>query len=133
MFFKEIASKFFKRAAKHTSCEDAAGIIKRFTLGGGKNPYEWDDFESITEDNPDVNLAIHLCWHYAGKYPARRPTEYCGQEAREYFLGIAYALENKLFSNLDHMGILRELKMGQMPESLGQLLDECRKRAETTS
>jgi hypothetical protein len=45
--------------------------MKSLILGTSKYPYEWDDFESVTEKNPSVNLALELSHHYARTYPAR--------------------------------------------------------------
>ena len=101
--------------------KDASTIIRNFVSGGG-GQYEWDDFESVEHKNPETDLALRLCWFFARKYPAKKSTEYCGQQARRYFLIIADALESGQFNDLDFYSMKQSLKQGIMPEELANIL-----------
>jgi hypothetical protein len=107
---------------KFTSNENAAAIIRRF-IQGGDDPYEWDDFETIEEKNPDVALALELCWFFANWFPSRHSTEYCNPKAFPYFLKIADALEKNGFSDLNHNGIKESLRRKTFPENMYRVLD----------
>jgi len=100
----------FLNKGKYTTNKDAAEIIRRFVNGTSRNPYEWDDFESIKENNPDVNLAIRLCWFFANRFPSDVPTKYCSQKANLFFLKIAEALENNKFQNMDYEETIKYLE-----------------------
>ncbi len=112
----------FWKAGEFTDCKDAAEIIRRFAHDKPSHPYEWDDFESVEEKNPEVRLALHLCWHFAGEYPSEKPTEYCGEGATPYFLAIADALDKGLLHSVDHQTIIEALKQGNLPEDVKSLL-----------
>lgn len=108
--------------AKYTSNQDAAEIIRRFVKGNG-GLYEWDDFETTREKNPDVELALHLCWYFARKYPPQDSTAYCGQKACSYFLRIAEALEKNWFRNIDHRTAKQALERNELPEAIKRILE----------
>ena len=117
--FQKVIDFFDK--GKYTTNENAAAIIRRFIHGTG-DPYEWDDFESVDHTNPDVDLAIKLCWFFAGEFPAKKPTEYCDQRADTYFLKIADALENNQFHDMDHEAVKESLKKNELPKSVSSIL-----------
>jgi len=114
-------AKGFFGKGKHTTNEDAAAIIRRFVYGTS-DQYEWDDFETQNEMNPEVDLAIHLCWYFAGEFPAKKPTEYCGRGADKHFLRIAEALEKGSFAKLDHEAIKKSLQNNIIPETIRSTL-----------
>jgi hypothetical protein len=106
---------------------DAAKIIRRFVHNELTYPYEWDDFETITEDNPDVAIALNLCWYFANKYPERTPAEYCSEDAFPYFLAVAEALERNLFSELDHRQVIESLRNNELPDNVRVILERIEK------
>jgi hypothetical protein len=111
--------------SKYTSNEVAAVTIRGFVRGDMPDSYDWDDFETITEDNPDVNLALNLIWHFANKYPPTRPGQYCDREADPYFLMIADALEKNLFQDLDHNAVIAYLKENnELPNSIKNIFEK---------
>lgn len=107
---------------KYTSRKEGADTIRKF-VHGTSSDYEWDDFESIEEDNPEVDLAIRLCWFVATKFPARRKTEYCAPEALPYFLRIADALENGFFAKIDYEQAKVGLQRGVLTDYLNGVVD----------
>ena len=113
--------KDFFHYSKYTSNKDAAEIIRRFVLGSCNDPYEWDDFESIEEGNQEVKLAIHLCWHFANKYPYDDKAEYCNKQADINFFKIADALENNSFKNINIEEALVSLQNDIIPENINEL------------
>jgi regulator of protease activity HflC (stomatin/prohibitin superfamily) len=111
--------------SKYTSNEVAADYIRRFVRGDLPDSYDWDAFETITEDNPDVNLALNLFWHFANKYQERHRYEYCSEEAFPYLLIIAEALETNLFSALDHDEVIEYLKENnELPDSIKSIFEK---------
>jgi len=118
-FIKKV--KNFLLGRKYTENKDAAEIIRRFVHGTG-DQYEWDDFETISENNPDVDLAIELCLFFAGEFPATNKNEYCDKQADPYFLKIAEALENSKFQDLDLEAVKDSLKKNVLPESVSRIL-----------
>jgi hypothetical protein len=112
----------FQGSGKYTSNQEGADIIKRLVEGRAKYRYEWDHFESVTEENPSVNLAIELSHHYARTYPARVRKQYCGKDGALFFIAIANALGNDQFDNLDHNMVLQSLRQGNVPDEVKQIL-----------
>ena len=110
------------KRGKFTSNEAGANVIRRFIRGHG-DPYEWDDFETVNEENPDVDLAIRLCWYFAAIFPAKSPTEYCANEASPYFLAVADALEKGFLGTLDSVEVVKSLKKNQLPDNVKCLLN----------
>ena len=108
--------------SKYTGNKDAAMVIRRFVCGTSVR-YEWDDFESLTENNPEVDLDIRLCWFFARRFPSEKSTEYCGRGADVYFLKIADALENNRFNGLNYEMVKKSLKNNELPECVGSILD----------
>jgi hypothetical protein len=113
--------KRFWKASKGVDCKEAAEIIRRF-VSGNSDEYEWDDFETANQENPQVELAILLCWYFAAKFPARNSTEYCDPQADRYFLRIADALERGFLKEIEFEKVKQELKAGNMEESLRKIL-----------
>lgn len=107
---------------KYTTNEVAAAIIRRFINGTSTDPYEWDDFESVKENNPAVDIALRLCWCFAKRFPAEKPTEYCARKAGPFFLKIADVLENNGFDNIDFDEVRASLEKNDIPENIGRLL-----------
>ena len=116
------AIKDFLSKGKYTTNKDAAEIIRRFINNESRHPYEWDDFESQNEENSEVALALELCWFFANKFPANKPTEYCGDKANPYFLEIAGALEKNCFNGLNFEDIKKSLREGVLPKDISQML-----------
>ena len=112
----------FKRKPPFTPSEVAAGYIEAFVNNNLKDPYSWDDFESAPEANPEVNLAIRLCWFVAGTFPARHNREYMSPEADPYFKRIAQLLRDGKLSDYTDLD-LEQVQKGFMPEELKLLLD----------
>lgn len=107
---------------KYTETGDAANIIRRFVQGTSRDPYEWDDFETQNEDNPESAVALELCWFFAKKFPPEKRTEYCGPKAFAYFLKIADVLENDDFRGLNHEAIIGLLRKNKLPEEVSAIL-----------
>lgn len=121
---------YFKKiwtCEKYTSNKDAANIIKRFVHRVDKK-YEWDDFESITETNPNVRLALYLCWYFANLYPInnfceKHNPDNLSSRALDCYLKVADALENDRFNVLDQKAVIESLKKNTLPGSVRKLLD----------
>lgn len=123
MKFLFIKIRNFFSSGQFTTNKEAASIIRRF-VKGTCGPYEWDDLESINQTNPEVEIAINLCWYYATKFPAANKTEYCGRIADKFFLRIADALEEGRFIGLDHVAIKRDLQAGRLPSPLHSVVGD---------
>ena len=107
-----------------TSNRDAAVIIRNFISGEVTgNEWEWDDFYSIHNSNPDVELALVLCCYYEYLYPSDKPHEYCAKEGADYFLKVADALEQNKFSELDKKGTIQSIKKKIMPNEIKEILN----------
>jgi hypothetical protein len=119
-FIKKLIFELFLKG-KYTANKDAADIIRRFA-NGTTLPYEWDDFETQNEDNPEADIAIKLIWFLASKYPAQKPTEYCDKKAIPFFLKIADALEKGEFRNVDPLEIQMCLKNRKLSERFNRIL-----------
>jgi len=113
--------------SKYTTNQEAAEIIRRLVHHELADPYEWDDFESVEDENPEVNLALNLCWYFANKYPEATPAEYCGKEALPYFLMIAEALEKNLFRDLNHKEIIETMRGDELPDIVKNILESVEK------
>ena len=105
-----------------TPSEVAAGYIEAFANDNLKDPYAWDDFELAPEANPEVLLAIRLCWFIAGTFTARNAREYMSPEGKPYFKNIARLLRDGALSDYTDLD-LEEVKKGVMPKELRLLLD----------
>jgi hypothetical protein len=119
-FLKTIRDLFKK--GKFTTNNDAANIIRKFANGTSSHPYEWDDFETQNEENPEADIALELCWYFANKYPANQKTQYCGEIALAFFLKIADALEKNRFHGLDYEKIRGYLKSEVLPAEIVDIL-----------
>jgi hypothetical protein len=113
-FFQKI--KDFLNKRKYTTNEDAGAIIRGFVLGT-LGTWDWDDFATVKENNPDADLAIQLCWFFIDEFPPENLTE-----AMPYFLKVADALESSKFANLDHGKVKESLKKGVLPENIKNIL-----------
>jgi hypothetical protein len=103
--------------------EIAAGYIEAFVHGTLRDPYSWDDFETIPHENPEVDLALNLCWWAAKNNPARHDKEYMAPSGAPYFLKIAALLRTgalEPFVNHKRDEILK----GNIPKELLTLLME---------
>lgn len=109
---------------KFTTAERAAEIIRKFATDRTDDPYEWDDFETQNEENPVVDLAIRLCWHFAARFPGSNEREYCGPEAVPWFLAVANALEKRLLSDVDYEVAKKSLEHNELPQSLAHALEQ---------
>ena len=98
---------------------EAAKVIRNFVATEGeddlceRDPWAWDDLENNDGSNPDVFVALILCYQYAERFPSTDPHKYCGDEAMPYFLEIAHELENNELSvaNVDEVkAILQQQK-----------------------
>jgi hypothetical protein len=114
---KEIFTK-----GKYTTNTDAVAIIRRFANRTLLSPYEWDDFETQNEDNPEVDIAIKLIWFFASSYPDPKTGEYCDQKAYPFFFKIADALENGEFKNVSSDEINACLKNRNLSERFNRIL-----------
>lgn len=112
----------FKKKKPFTPSEIAAGYIEAFANDNLKDPYAWDDFELAPEANPEVLLAIRLCWFIAGTFTARNNREYMNPGGEPYFKKIAQLLREGALSDYTHLDI-EEVKKGDMPKELQMLLD----------
>lgn len=114
-FLKEL--KRWITGARFTSNNEVVRLIRGF-IDGSLGDYEWDDFETSTEENPVAQLAIHLCWYYAWKYPSESSSEYCGAMAAPYFLLIASAIEAGEFNQLDHKAMIKSIENDLVPPEI---------------
>lgn len=118
---------FFEKP--YTPNDVAADKIIRFVEGKELNEWEWDDFTTGPQSNPDVNLAIRCCLHYAYIYPSEDRKMFCDQKGIDYYIPIAEALKRNLFHGitLDDLipimdgditpgGFIAELRKVQRPE-----------------
>jgi hypothetical protein len=117
---KSIADLFHR--SQYVSNDVAASIIRGFASATLRDSYEWDDLEMANHSNPDVDLAVRLCWHFASLYPAQKSSEYCAKEAMPCFLAVANALEKGLPHLLDHAEIVKLLKQDKLPDEVARLL-----------
>jgi len=101
---------------------EASNIIRRFVKGESQHRWEWDDFSSVRHTNPDVELALTLCWYYEGLYPSENPHEYCADEGALYFLKIADALEAGRFTKLKHKESIKSIKNKIIPDEIKETL-----------
>ena len=107
-----------------TSNRDAAAIIHNLIFGEAtENEWEWDDFYSIQNTNPDVEIALALCWYFEELYPSSKPHEYCAKEGADCFLKIANALEQNKFSKLDKEKTIQSIKNEIIPDEIKVILD----------
>jgi len=113
----------FKRSSKgwFTSNEVAAGYIEAFANDTLNDPYSWDDFETGPEQNPEVKLAIRLCWFIANKFPERHHGEYMNPEGKPYFKKIAQLLRDGMLFDYKDLD-LEKARRGDMPEQLLSML-----------
>lgn len=98
---------------------EAAKVIRNFISGEG-SAYEWDDFETDSHDEVDVDLALRLCWFFAAKFPAHSKSEYCAIEANDYFLKIADLLESGTLAGIPADEARNQLSRGLLPDGLHQ-------------
>ena len=102
---------------KYTTNEQAADIIRRFVDGSG-SPYEWDDFESQKENNPEAAIALELCIFFAKKFPGDETGLFCNEKALSYFLKIADTLEKCCFKDIDLEETKKSLRNGELPRNI---------------
>jgi hypothetical protein len=117
------AFAFFKSKRNYTPNEIAAGYIEAFVNGTLRDPYSWDDFETIPDENPEVDLALHLCWMIARQHQPRHDKEYMAPTGKPGFLVVAGLLRSgKLqpFISLDRKEVLE----GNIPKPLSDLLKD---------
>ena len=109
----------FKRSPKgwFTPNEVAAGYIEAFANDTLNDPYSWDDFESGPEQNPEVELAIRLCWCIANRFPQRHHREYMNPDGKPYFKKIAQLLRGGELSDYKNLD-LEKVQRGDLPERL---------------
>ena len=122
MFLKGKIIRFL-RQNQYVSNDLAVKIIRDFANGAQKDPYAWDDLETTNHSNPEVELAVRVCWYYAGEYPAKTTTEYCGEEAKPYFLAVANALENGKVRAMQYSELFEVLERGGLPHQIKVLLE----------
>jgi hypothetical protein len=109
--------------------QDAVDLIRRF-VAGACEPYEWDDFESIEEDNPEVKIALHVIWYISRQYPDSIAS-YCHPDASKEFPKIADALEKGDFSNIDANMAIPLLLENKIPTKINS--SEIPRTADTVS
>jgi hypothetical protein len=68
---------------------DVADLIERF-VAGHVGKWEWDDFISVTWEDPDVEAARIRCAAIQDEFPAR--AGYCSPEGIRELLGLALRL-----------------------------------------
>lgn len=108
---------FLKRKPPFTPNEVAAGYIEAFANDTLNDPYSWDDFESAPEANPEVELAIRLCWYVANRFPERHHHEYMHPDGKPYFKRIAQLLRDGVLSDYKDLD-LEKAQRGDMPDAL---------------
>ena len=67
-----------RNAAIGMSPSEAADAIDRFLRGEG-DPYDWDDFTSVTTHDPIVEEARLRCVRIRDEFPPTDPGTYCSQ------------------------------------------------------
>ena len=112
----------FKSKPNYMPREIAAGYIEAFANGTLRDPYSWDDFETVPHDNSEVDLALQLCWWAAKQNPARHDKEYMAPGGKPVFTKIAALLragELSPFANSNR----KEILAGTLPVQLRTLLE----------
>ena len=119
--FRKLNDWWFK--GKFTTNEQAANIIRRLVDNNFNYPLEWDDFESLEENNPEADIALELCIFFAKKFPGNMTALYCNEKALPYFLKIADMLEKNCFQDIDPEETRKSLRNGEIPGNLRQKLN----------
>ncbi len=112
----------FLNKGKYTTNEEAAGIIRRLADNQFDYPLEWDDFESLKEENSEADIALDLCIFFAKKYPGNKTALSCNEKVCLVFLKIADTLEDNGFSNLNFGKTKELLRQGILSEELRSML-----------
>lgn len=64
---------------KDALIHEAAGVIRRFLEGTG-DEWEWDDFLSIPQSDPETSKIQGFCRQLHSDYPSSKRTEYCNED-----------------------------------------------------
>jgi hypothetical protein len=73
-------------------CE-LANLIKSF-LDGSCGEWDWDDFTSVKQSNPDIEKIRQRLVNIRDEYPPVKPTEYCNEVGMQEMLAIANQLKS---------------------------------------
>jgi len=71
--------------------KELAALLKAF-VGGTSGKWEWDDFISVTQRDPEIEHIRQRLLTIDHEYPPTKPGEYCNEQGAEAMLRIADAL-----------------------------------------
>jgi hypothetical protein len=75
--------------------EEIANLILRF-LAGSVEPYEWDDFISVPQADPDLEAVRRTCVSLREEHPSSdHPREYCNAQGIELLEELARQLRGR--------------------------------------
>ena len=84
--------KLFGHRRKKTA-KDVRDVLVRF-LDGTAAPYEWDDFVSVTIDDPRLEAIRERCDLLDVEFPPELPGHYCGDGGVEIMRRFIQELED---------------------------------------
>jgi hypothetical protein len=67
---------------------EIADLIERF-LDGDASPREWDDFESVRLEDPELDAIRVECAEVRRNHPAERSDRFCSEEGASVLRAIA--------------------------------------------
>jgi hypothetical protein len=73
---------------------ELANLIKAF-IDGTSGEWDWDDFTSVRQSDPDVEQARQRILAVPGRYPSSDKKHWCNEDGIEELLGIAESLLRK--------------------------------------
>jgi len=83
-----------KNLKAHSSRQEVADILERFSdLGLGT--WEWDDFVSVPQSDPELEDARKTCLRVRQQFPAGAAGAWCSPEGMEQIRRVAQKLRAK--------------------------------------
>lgn len=73
-------------------CTQIISLVQRF-IGGTIEPYEWDDFISIPQKDPELEELRMVCVNLPKSFPSSDRRQYCNQEGIERLEEVVRRLE----------------------------------------
>ncbi len=67
-------------------------------LSGDIGPYDWDDFISVSLDDPELDYIRLQCAQASERFPAKETGQYCSDEGAKYLRSLADGLRIRLTS-----------------------------------
>ncbi len=75
-----------------TSKREVALLIRSF-LDGSAERWDWDDFTSVRQTNPEIEAVRQRLIAIYDEFPANKPGQYCNDEGAAELLRIANSLD----------------------------------------